>query len=166
MARRFHRVRHYAGKTAAGWKGSAMGVAAGAATSFGVSMATSRIDFLKASQNWWATPIGLAVIGHFVKRKSPPLGYALLGIAGAVGVENFTHTPTNAQGFDAGIGDAGAIHQGYADAGTLFNENQSTDASPLTNSGMNALPAGAGALMGGSYGAGELDNADVMGLVD
>ncbi len=156
--RRFHRVRHHGGKMAEGWKGSLMGLGTGAAVSFGTSFATSRIDFLKASNNWWATPVALAAVGHFLKRKNPALGYAILGIAGAVGVENFTHTPTNAAGFDAGIGDAGL----------LFSENQSTDASPMTNSGMNpALPApGASALMGGDYGAGELENADVMGLVD
>lgn len=139
MARRFHRARHHAGRAASGWKGSLMGLGGGAVISFGTSMATSRVDFLKASQNWWATPAILAVLGHFLKNKSPALGYALLGIAGAVGVENFTHSPTNAAGWNAPLGGAGG-----------YNDNQLTDASPGTNAALN----GAAALVGGPYGAG------------
>jgi hypothetical protein len=154
-----------------------MGLGAGAAVSFGTSFATSRIDFLKASNNWWATPVALAAVGHFLKKKSPALGYAILGIAGAVGVENFTHTPTNAQGFVGAIGDAGSVN--WAEAGNLsYNDNQATDASPGTNAAQNAgalMGAGygagnigwnAGALMGAGYGAGEMQDAEVMGLQD
>ncbi len=136
--RRFHRVRHHAGRAAAGWKGSLMGLGAGAVVSFGTSFATSRIDFLKASQNWWATPTALAVLGHFLKNRNPALGYAILGIAGAVGVENFTKTPTNAMGFGAGLGDAGL----------LFNANQGTDASPGTNAAQNVTQGATGFTVG------------------
>lgn len=140
--------------------GSVIGAGVGAATSFASSMASARVDFLKAGNNWWATPAVLVLIGHFLKKKNPALGYGILGAAGVIGVENFTGTPANARGFDSGIGDAGL----------LFNEGQATDASPMTNSGIN--PHQAGALLGmGAMGfdnyssAGELVNDhEVMGL--
>jgi hypothetical protein len=175
MARRFHR----AGRAmASGWKGSLGGLATGAVVSFGTSFATSRVDFLKASQNWWATPVALAMLGHFMARgKMAPIGHAILGVAGAVAVENFTHSPTNAAGYNAPLGGAGAIPGDYSGAGA-YNENQMTDASPGTNAALNSPQAAA--LLGGGYGAGMLydqggtpvgatgwgDADDMMGLQD
>lgn len=178
MARRFHRARHHAGRAASGWKGSAMGLASGAVISFGTSMATSRIDFLKASNNWWATPAILGALGHFIKRRSPTLGGALLGIAGAVAVENYTKNPTNAAGFSSILGNAGSVPGDYSNAGA-YNDYQNTDASARTNAAFNRGPEAA-ALIGGPYGAGMLyndggmpvgasgmgDADDMMGLQD
>ena len=155
MARRFHRARHHAGKALSGAKGTAIGVAVGAASAVVGGYTASAIPFLTTA-GWWAMPVAMALVGHFLKRKNPTIGGAIIGIAGYQAYVNFTasHAATGAKGFS----DAGAMS--YADAGmlvspdtTMYNDSPRTTSSLGTDSGRNS-------------GAGMLVNREAMGYGD
>jgi hypothetical protein len=151
MARRFHRVRHHAGRAAAGWKGSAMSVGAGAATGIASSYAVQSVPFL--GQAWWTMPAAMAVVGHFLKRKYPAVGGAMLGISGYWAYNTYMQQKATAKGLGEGMGgsDAGALLSKY-------NDNIGTAAAPALET------AQAAALIGGTGGAamGFVDAADIV----
>lgn len=145
MARRFHRVRHHASRAKVGWKGSAMSVGAGAATGIASSYAVSAVPFL--GQAWWTMPAAMAVVGHFLKRKYPAVGGAMLGIAGYWGYNTYMQQKGSARGLEGG--DAGAL--------VNYNQNIGTAAAPALET------ASAAALMGGSNSAmGFVDAGDIV----
>lgn len=151
MARRFHRTRHHAGKALAGGKGTLLGVGAGAATGALSAYAISAVPFL--STTWWATPTALALVGHFIKRKNPVIGGALLGVAGYWGYNAFmTRNGATAKGLMTG--DAGD----FVDSGRLnYDQGVQTASAPLL-SAPNAM---------GYADAGDmLDTNEAMGLQD
>ncbi len=153
MARRFHRVRHHGGRALAGGKGSLVTVGAGAATGALSQYAVGAVPFLSSA--WWAMPVALVLVGHFLKRKNPAIGGALLGIGGYWGYNSFM-TRSSAKGL--GEGDAGA----FVDAGRLnYDQGVRTDASPQLDM------AGSAAGFSAYSDAGELvDAGDAMGLQD
>lgn len=65
---------------AGGIKGSAVAGASGAATYFIHKMLASKVELV--SKHPIATPIALAAVGHFVKRKMPTVGAGLIGAGG------------------------------------------------------------------------------------
>jgi len=137
MARRFHRVRHHASRAAAGWKGSAMSVGAGAATGIASNYAISAVPFL--GQAWWTMPAAMAVVGHFLKRKYPAVAGAFLGIAGYWGYNTYMQQKSGGAPSAKGLGE-------MTDAGALmrYNDTAATSAAPALET------AQAAALMGGS----------------
>lgn len=147
MARRFHRARHHAGRAAAGWKGSLMSVGAGAATGFASNYAISAVPFL--GQAWWTMPAAMAVVGHFLRRKYPAIGGAMLGIAGYWALNTYQQQKAapaaTAKGLDTY--DAAALVQ--------MNETRATSAAPALE---------AGALMSASGFIDAADISDAMGL--
>jgi len=148
MARRFHRVRHHASRAAAGWKGSAMSVGAGAATGIASTYAVSAVPFL--GQAWWTMPAAMAVVGHFLKRKYPSVGGAMLGIAGYWGYNTYMQQKSSAataKGLDSG--DAGAL--------VRYNETASTAAAPALETAQAAALIGGGAM--GFVDAGDVSDA-------
>jgi hypothetical protein len=90
-------------------------------------------------------PAALLLVGHFLKRKNPQIGGALLGIGGMSMYSAFQGSRATAQahGYPSGA---------YADAGgpLSYNDNLRTDAAPSLNT------AQAAALL----------NASAMGMVD
>lgn len=146
--RRFHRARHHAGRAMSGAKGTVIGVASGAAAAVVSGYAASAIPFL-TSAGWWAMPAALALVGHFLRRKNPTIGGAIIGIAGYQAYANFvqSHAATGTKGF----AEAGAMS--YADAGALTNyiDSPGTVASLGTSAGY-------------SPGAGMLMSKDTMGM--
>ena len=130
MARRFHRARHHAGKALSGGKGSIFSLATGGAVGLASTYAVSAVPWL--GQTWWAMPAALGLVGHFLKRKNPAIGGALLGVAGYWGYSGMmvNRATATAKGFiDAGWVDSGALQPGGSDAGA-YNDNIGTDASP------------------------------------
>lgn len=112
-----------------GLKGSAASVATGAATGAASLYVLSAVPFL--SSNWWTMPVALSLVGHFLKRKNPAIGDALLGIAGMTLYAAYQNRGAGAKGFI----DAGALYRpGDSDAGALgssrYNDSVGTDASP------------------------------------
>lgn len=74
------------GMTAArGIKGTAIDGVTGVAAYFAHSFASEKIDFV--AKHWYAGPVGLAIIGHVLKRKPRTMGIgaSLLGAAGYAG---------------------------------------------------------------------------------
>lgn len=65
---------------AAGGKGSGMAGGAGVALYFLHKMLATKVEFVQ--KHPVATPLGLAAAGHFLKRKMPTVGTALIGGAG------------------------------------------------------------------------------------
>src|SRR6185369_3381589 len=130
MARRFHRTRHHMGKALAGGKGTLLSVGTGAGVGALSSYAISAAPFL--GQNWWAMPAAIALVGHFLKRKNPAIGDALLGVAGGLLYSQYMATHG---GGAKGFIDAGAMLPGSSDAGAFsgsssYNDNVGTAASP------------------------------------
>lgn len=132
------------GKMAAGAKGSLVSVGTGGAVGFASGYALSAVPFL--GQAWWTMPIALAAVGHFLKRKNPTVGGALLGVAGYWGYTGFMarQATASAKGFiDAGFIDAGRYMPGGSDAGALgttsYNDNVGTDASPAMGTAQAAM---------------------------
>jgi hypothetical protein len=124
-----------------GAKGTVIGVASGAAAAVVSGYAASAIPFL-TSAGWWAMPAALALVGHFLKRKNPTIGGAIIGIAGYQAYANFVNAKS-VKGF------AEAGQMSYADAGALTNYIDSP---------------GTVASLGTSAGAGMLMSKDVMGM--
>lgn len=126
MARRFHR---HLGAATKGLKGSAFSLATGAASSTAVSYAATAVPFL--ASNWWAMPAAVALVGHFLKRRNPAIGDALLGVAGGLLYTQYMANRGGAKGFI----DAGAMLPGSSDAGAFlgsssYNDGIGTSASP------------------------------------
>lgn len=125
MARRFSRVTQ-------GAKGSLMSIGTGGAVGLVSGYALSAVPFL--GQAWWTMPVALAAVGHFLKRKNPTIGGALLGVSGYWAYTGFMAQSSTqaAKGFiDAGFIDAGRYAAGGSDAGALsYNDNIATDAAP------------------------------------
>ena len=169
MARRFHRVRHHAGKALGGAKGSLVSVGTGGAVGLVSVYAMNALPFL--GHAWWTMPVALAAVGHFLKRKNPTMGGALLGVAGYWGYTGFmTRAPVaTAKGFiDAGWVDAGRYQPGGSDAGafggTSFNDNIGTAASPAMGTATAAmLISGRDNAMGYDESA---ELIEAMGIVD
>ena len=163
MARRFHRIRHHArhhgGKMAAGWKGSAASVASGVGTAIALPYVASTVPFL-STVGWWAMPSALLLVGHFLKRKNPAIGGALLGIGGMSLYSAFQGSRATAKGYPSG---------NYADAGnTSYSDNLRTDAAPSLNTAqaaalLNANPTSMG-LVDAGYAEAGADEA--YGLID
>lgn len=121
------------GRYAAGGKGSIVSVATGGAVGLVSGYALSAVPFL--GQAWWTMPLALAAVGHFLKRKNPTIGGALLGVGGYWAYTGFmaNRATVSAKGFiDAGFLDAGRYHPGGSDAGALtaYNDGIGTDAAP------------------------------------
>lgn len=159
MARRFHRTRHHAGRALSGSKGSLLSVGAGAGTGALANTAIASVPFLQSA--WWAFPVALAAVGHFLKRKNPTIGGALLGVSGFLGYSSWVQHRgvPQAKGFlDAGFIDAGSLK-----LGTSYSDNSATSASPYLDS------ASANALLNSNDVMGLQDSAeleDAMGLQD
>lgn len=149
--RRFHRARHHAGRAMSGGKGTVIGVAAGAAAAVVSGYAQTAIPFL-SSAGWWAMPAALALVGHFLKRRNPTIGGAIIGIAGYQAYANYLQSHA-AKGFS----EAGAMN--YADAGALYGE----PASRYIDSPRTVASMGTSA---GNDGAGMLVNRETMGVGD
>jgi hypothetical protein len=154
-----------------GAKGSLIGAASGAATAAVSGYASTAIPFL-TSGGWWAMPAALLLVGHFLKRKNPTIGGAILGIAGYQAYANFLAAKASAPSAKGFI-DAGAF--AYGDAGILnspsdvtrYQDNPGTVSSLQTQSGQN-MGTDAGMLVNhetmGWTDAGELVESSVMGL--
>lgn len=149
--RRFHRVRHHAGRAGAGAKGTVLGVASGAAAAVVAGYSQAMIPFL-SSGGWWVMPAALALVGHFLKRRNPIVGGAVIGIAGYQAYSNFvaSKATTGAKGFT----DAGAMP--WSDAGAMVI---STPTSYIDSPG---TVASLGTVAGG--GAGMLYTKEAMGV--
>ena len=159
MARRFH---HHAGKMLSGGKQTIVGMGTGAAFGLLQTYAVSSIPWL--SSNWWAMPVTVGLIGHFLKRKNPTVGGALLGIAGYWGITSWQASRT---GTAKGFIDAGA----FIDAGgpnmTRYNDSIGTDANPrlgMQNAGMLMDRSGTMGYENLGEQAGDIDVGEVMGL--
>jgi len=163
MARRFHRTRHHLGNATRGAKGSAISLATGAGIGAASGYAFSAIPFL--ATNWWAMPAATALIGHFLKRKNPVIGDALIGTAGFLLYSAYMANKSGAKGFV----DAGAMLPGSSDAGALFgassyNDSRMTDASPNMGTAQAAMLMDPTRLQ---KQAGEfIDAGDAMSLTD
>lgn len=148
------------GKMAAGAKGSLVSVGTGGAVGFASGYALSAVPFL--GQAWWTMPIALAVLGHFLKRKNPTVGGALLGVGGYWAYTGFManrSAMTGAKGFiDAGFIDAGRYAPGGSDAGALttYNDNIGTSAAPALGTAQAAM-----LMQGSAMGYGD-DSAELM----
>lgn len=140
MAKRFHRARHHAGRMAAGWKGSLASVATGAGTGVALPYVVSAAPFLQ-STGWWTMPAAIILVGHFLKRKNPQIGGALLGIGGMSLYSAFQGSRSTAKGYPSGA---------YADAGAplAYNDNLRTDAAPSLNTAQAAALLNAPGAMG------------------
>lgn len=167
MARRFHRTRHHLSNATRGAKGSAISLATGAGIGAASGYAFSAIPFL--ATNWWAMPAATALIGHFLKRKNPVIGDALIGTAGFLLYSAYMANKSSAT--TKGFIDAGAMLPGSSDAGALFgassyNDSRMTDASPAMGTAQAAMLMDPTRLQR-SAGAGEfIDAGDAMGLSD
>lgn len=148
------------GRLAQGAKGSAMSVVTGGAVGLASGYALSAIPWL--GQAWWTMPAALALLGHFLKRKNPTIGGALLGVGGYWAYTGFMANRSamgTAKGFvDAGFIDAGRYAPGGSDAGafTSYNDNIGTAASPAMGTAQAAM------LMMGNSAMGVDDTAELM----
>jgi hypothetical protein len=161
-----HHIRHHAHRAAAGWKGSLASAATGAATGVALPYVVSAVPSLQTF-GWWAMPSALLLVGHFLKRKNPQIGGALLGIGGMSLYSAFQGSRTTAKGYPSGA---------YADAGSplAYNDNLRTDAAPSLNTAQAAALLNAPGAMGvvspdsGWYDAGlaEAGTDEAYGLQD
>lgn len=159
------------GRLAQGAKGSVVSVATGGAVGLVSGYALSAVPFL--GQAWWTMPLALAAVGHFLTRKNPKVGGALLGVGGYWAYTGFmaNRATTSAKGFvDAGFLDAGRYAVGGSDAGALgsssYNDNVATDASPALGTAQAAMlisPARPSSAMGWDDSA---ELLDAYGLQD
>lgn len=153
MARHhFHRARHHAGRMASGWKGSLASAATGAATGVALPYVVSAVPALQ-TYGWWTMPAAILLTGHFLKKRNPQIGGALLGIGGMSLYSAY-------QGSKSGATAKGYPSGAYADAGgpLSYNDNLRTDAAPSMNTAQAAALLNAGGAMG-IY-------ADSSGIVD
>jgi hypothetical protein len=161
------------GRMAQGAKGSAMSVVTGGAVGLASGYALSAVPWL--GQAWWTMPAALALLGHFLRRKNPTVGGALLGVGGYWAYTGFMANKSavaGARGFvDAGFIDAGYPAGRYApggsDAGafTTYNDNIGTSASPSMGTAQAAMLMSGGATAMGMDDTAELMN-EAYGLSD
>ena len=161
------------GKHAAGIKGSALSLVSGAGVGFASGYALSAVPWL--GQAWWTMPVALALVGHFLKKKNPSLGGALIGVGGYWGYTGFmanksaATAATTAKGWvDAGwMGgpDAGRYAIGGSDAGA-YNDNIGTDAAPALGTAQAAMLLTPGKNTMGYDDSAELITDDAYGLAD
>lgn len=146
---------------ASGGKGSLASLATGGGVGALSGYALSAVPWL--GKAWWTMPAALALLGHFLKRKNPTIGGALLGVGGYWAYTGFM-AKTTTQGFiDAGFIDAGRYQPGGSDAGTLggvsYNDNVGTAAAPALGTAQAAM------LMGTSNGgAMGMDTGELLGM--
>lgn len=127
------------GRALSGGKGSIVSLGSGAAVGLVSGYAMSALPFL--GQAWWTMPIALGLVGHFLKKKNPALGGALLGVGGYWGYTGFmaNKASVSAKGWvDAGFLDAGRYAIGGSDAGA-YNDSIGTDASPAMGTAQAAM---------------------------
>lgn len=125
-----------------------MSVGAGAATGIASTYAVNAVPFL--GQAWWTMPAAMAVVGHFLKRKYPAVGGAMLGIAGYWGYNTYMQQKSGAptaKGLEGG--DAGAL--------VRYNENAGTAAAPALETAQAAALISGGAM--GFIDAGDVSDA-------
>ncbi len=147
MKKRFHRVKHHAGRAASGAKGTAMGAAAGGAAAYAVGQLAAHVEFIRS--NWYAPALALMAAGHFLKRKHAAVGQSVIGAAGAIGYYSYALTHQTTVGTASGYQEASG-----ADAGAWSN-----DVNALTNgSFVNQLNDARGA------DAGDYAYSEAMGL--
>lgn len=102
---------------AAGAKGSLIATGTGAATGIVLGKLSDKLpQFLK--DNWWAIPAGMAVAGHFVKRKNANIGTALCGAAGMYGA--ISYMMANPSQFNSG---AKGLEDAQPGAGAMYGSN-------------------------------------------
>jgi hypothetical protein len=132
-----------------------MSVGAGAATGIASTYAVGAVPFL--GQAWWTMPAAMAVVGHFLKRKYPSVGGAMLGIAGYWGYNTYLQQKSSATAKGLDGYDAGAL--------VRYNEGASNAAAPALETAQAAALVGG---MGGGLGAGALmgGGGTTMGFVD
>jgi len=118
------------GKALAGGKGTLLSVGTGAGVGALSSYAISAAPFL--GQNWWAMPAAIALVGHFLKRKNPAIGGALLGVAGYWGISTYMSSrASSAKGFTPA--EAGE----FVDSGRLnYDQGVTTNVLPQTSTVM------------------------------
>jgi hypothetical protein len=126
LRRAAHYVKRHHGKVTSGAKGTAVAAAVGAASYFLLQKVSENSEFVRTK--WWA-PAGVAVIGgHFIKRRYPTIGNAMIAVGGYVGGLTYAinnQAQATAKGYLDG-GGAGALTSshdvaGYLDAGGLTN---------------------------------------------
>lgn len=148
------------GRLAQGGKASLISMGTGGAVGFASGYALSAVPWL--GQAWWTMPAALGILGHFLKRKNPTVGGALLGVGGYwlyTGFMANRASMAGAKGFiDAGFIDAGRYAPGGSDAGALtsYNDNIGTAAAPALGTAQAAM------LMQGSSAMGWDDSAELM----
>ena len=74
------RVRGHVQKHGSSYKESGLAAVGGAGANVLSNKLLRNIEFVK--NNWWLEPALYAVGGHFVARKSKPVGHGLVGVAG------------------------------------------------------------------------------------
>jgi len=82
-----HRARAGAGHLMKGTKGTLVSGGVGAACYYGGKALTEKVDALQ--KNPYILPAGFLVAGHFLKRKSPDAGIAMMGVAGFVAANTY-----------------------------------------------------------------------------
>lgn len=144
----------------AGGKGSLISAGTGAGAGALSNTIIANVPFLRSA--WWAFPLATGLVGHFLKRKNPTVGGALIGVSGFLAYSGWAAnrgTAPQAKGFiDAGFIDAGSLK-----LGTSYSDNAATSASPYLESAQSA------ALLNSSDVSGLDDSADLveaMGLQD
>ncbi|MGH7753376.1 MAG: hypothetical protein ACREN5_11235 [Gemmatimonadales bacterium] len=94
-----------------------MGALVGAATAFGIGKTAEHVEFVRS--NWYAPPLLLIGLGHWLKRKNVNLGASMIGAGGAIGYYGYAFSRQGAKGADAmpvDYGDAGDGYDGNAGA--------------------------------------------------
>lgn len=124
------RARGAGRRFAGGAKGSAVEGIVGVVGYFAHKTASEKIGFV--GQNWYAGPLGMAVLGHVLKKKAKTanVGTALLGAAGYAGAFGYSmKAATETKGLMA-PGETGAL-QGTDSY--YLPDTIDTDASPETS---------------------------------
>jgi len=128
-----------AAKRAFGGAGeTGIAVVSGAGAALLVRKATENIETLRT--HWWATPLAMAVGGHFAKKMNHTVGTSIAAVGGAVAYENWTGQRVNASGLIM-PGQAGDVRMGGAEAGDVALESGAYE--PLRFSDNAATSAGA-----------------------
>ena len=120
--RRFHRVRHHAANAMRGGKTTAIQALVGAVTAFAIGKTAEHVQFIR--DNWYGPPALLVGVGHFVKRKHPAVGSAIVATGGAVGYYGYALShAANAPQATGETGDADAFPVDPGDAGEMAQGN-------------------------------------------
>ena len=119
------------------YKQTGMCAASGAGAYYLAKVASEKVNFLKDS--WWATPLAMAFLGHFLTRKNPAIGHALVGVAGYMGAMAYDwksqiekQKTASGQPAAKGLDDAGAFSsQVFESAGVQPFAGELSDAGGL-----------------------------------